>query len=179
MAAIDFSPAVPESDGAFHDGLLLAVKSDGEKVFYNSQGKEAFTLPEGVEPLSDFYGQRALVKDVKTNLVGYINTKGALAVPCLYETGATYSEGIASVSLPGSEEKLVIDRFGRVVSKFKKVYSSDYIFNGGLALVYNQDGGIGFIDTSGTLVVPSSTIMGAYTVKDWWLCGMTRGNTDT
>ncbi|WP_151736809.1 hypothetical protein [Paenibacillus tengchongensis] len=26
VAAIDLSPAVPESDGAFHDGLLLAVK---------------------------------------------------------------------------------------------------------------------------------------------------------
>lgn len=84
---IDYSPVRPASDGQFHDGLLFAEQSDGTLAYYNTKGQEAFILPDNIKPLSDFFEQRALVINKTTKRIGYINTKGALAVPCKYADG--------------------------------------------------------------------------------------------
>ncbi|WP_052723705.1 WG repeat-containing protein [Paenibacillus wulumuqiensis] len=81
---IEYTTVPTQSDGMFHDGFLLAAKADGTMVFYNAQGKEAFTLADHIVPVSDFHNQRALVEDTSTNLSGYINTKGNLIIPCTY-----------------------------------------------------------------------------------------------
>lgn len=151
--AIDYAVYVPHSDGNFHNGLLLAYKSDGTITYYNTQGKEAFTLPAEIEPVSDFYDQRAMVVNTTTQLIGFINTKGVLAIPCIYTGGGYFSEGVAYVS--NSKEHMLIDRTGKMVSKFTTTYGSEYSFFNGLAVAYApKTGEMGFINTSGELAIP-------------------------
>ncbi|AKG37629.1 hypothetical protein VK70_06165 [Paenibacillus durus ATCC 35681] len=152
---INYSPVRPASDGQFHDGLLFSKQSDGTLVYYNAKGQEAFTLPAWIKPLSDFSEQRAMVMNTKTKLVGYINTKGALAIPCKYADGERFSEEVAHVFIPDSTEQAIIDRSGKIVHTFNQTYDSDYAFSGGLAAAYALKGGkLGFINTSGELVIP-------------------------
>ncbi|BCG61507.1 WG repeat-containing protein [Paenibacillus sp. URB8-2] len=167
---IDYSPVRPASDGQFHDGLLFAEQSDGTLAYYNTKGQEAFILPDNIKPLSDFFEQRALVINKTTKRIGYINTKGALAVPCKYADGGYFSEGVAHVSIPDSDKQLIIDRSGKMGHVFLKKYDSDFYFTGelaipyqytrgrgfseGLALVQNSKGKYGYIDAAGKTVIP-------------------------
>ncbi len=151
--AIDYAVYVPQSDGNFHNGLLLAYKSDGTITYYNTQGKEAFTLPSEIKPVSDFYDQRAMVVNTRTQLIGFINTKGVLAIPCVYTGGGYFSEGVAHVS--NSKEHMLIDRTGKIVSRLTTPYGSEYSFINGLAVAYApKTGEMGFINTSGELAIP-------------------------
>ncbi|RQW09231.1 WG repeat-containing protein [Paenibacillus rhizophilus] len=152
---IDYSPVRPASDGQFHDGLLFAEQSDGTLTYYNTRGQEAFTLPDGIKPLSDFFEQRALVINKTTKRIGYINTKGVLAIPCTYTEGGYFSEGVAHVSIPDSDKQLIIDRSGKIVHVFLNKYASDFYFTDGLAVAYAPEGGkMGFVNTSGELTIP-------------------------
>ncbi|AHV99511.1 WG repeat-containing protein [Paenibacillus sabinae] len=152
---IDYSPVRPASDGQFHDGLLFAEQSDGTLAYYNTKGQEAFILPDNIKPLSDFFEQRALVINKTTKRIGYINTKGALAVPCKYADGGYFSEGVAHVSIPDTDKQLIIDRSGKTVHVFFKKYDSDFYFTSGLAVAYAPKGGkLGFINMSGELTIP-------------------------
>ncbi|WP_149096054.1 WG repeat-containing protein [Paenibacillus terrae] len=152
---LDYSMVIPESDGNFHDGLLFAEQSNGSLVYYNAKGKEAFTLPDYISPVSDFNEQRALVKNNKTNLYGFINTKGQLAIPCQYTDAGNFSEGLAHVITADNKSDFLIDRTGKTVTRLTQKYSSDYHFTYGLALVYNPKGDkIGFINKKGQLAIP-------------------------
>ncbi|WP_223263975.1 WG repeat-containing protein [Paenibacillus sp. IHB B 3084] len=96
---LDYNVARPLSDGAFHDGLLAAETSAGNLVFYNTKGEKAFSLPAELKPIGDFHEQRAVVKNTKTNLYGYINTKGTLVIPCQYTEANLFSEGKAKITI--------------------------------------------------------------------------------
>ncbi|MFW9336442.1 WG repeat-containing protein [Paenibacillus polymyxa] len=155
QTSINFKLVAPESDGQFHDGLLFSENADGTLMYFDSKGNKAFSLPDYITPSSDFYDQRAVVKSKKNNLYGYIDTKGNLTIPFQYEEAGTFSEGIAYVKAPGSSNVKLIDRAGKTISSVNNKYASDYIFKNHLALVYAPKGNkIGYINTSGNLVVP-------------------------
>lgn len=144
---------VPISDGSFHNGLLFAELLDGTRTYYNNKGNKAFTLPTHIKPLTDFFDQRAIVIDTTTNLVGYINTKGVLVIPCQYYEASSFSEGVAYVATAKSDAGVLIDRAGNIVNHLPEKYSSEYSFNEGMARAYGI-GKIGFINTLGELVIP-------------------------
>ncbi|MGF7046981.1 hypothetical protein J2T13_001483 [Paenibacillus sp. DS2015] len=152
--SLDYSHVRPISDGAFHNGLLFAEQKDGTLVYYNTAGDKAFTLPTDIEPLSDFYEQRALVRNKTTKLMGYVNTKGKLAIPCQYASAGYFSEGVAHVTMADSNDEALIDRTGEIVTRLTTTYSSEYYFTNGLAVAYApKDSKIGFINTSGELAI--------------------------
>ncbi|OAB44379.1 WG repeat-containing protein [Paenibacillus glacialis] len=152
--SLNYSHVRPQSNGTFHDGLLFAEQSNGTLVYYKTKGNLAFTLPAEIEPLSDFVEQRALVRNKKTNLIGYINTTGKLAIPCIYAEAGYFSEGLAHVSMTNSRSEAFIDRTGKIVTTFNQKYSSDYYFSDGLAVVYAPLGNkVGFINTAGELAI--------------------------
>ncbi|MFM9277622.1 WG repeat-containing protein [Paenibacillus jiagnxiensis] len=152
---VDFNVARPESDGAFHDGLLVAETSAGNLVFYNPKGERAFSLSAELKPVGDFHDQRAIVKNTKTNLYGYINTKGALAIPCQYSEANVFSNGKAKVTVASSKESVFINPAGKILTRLKENAESEYVFTDGLALAYaSNNGKVGFINTSGQLAVP-------------------------
>ncbi|MEE4567997.1 WG repeat-containing protein [Paenibacillus polymyxa] len=153
--AVDYNIARPSSDGAFHDGLLAAETSAGNLVYYNTKGQKAFSLPAELKPIGDFQEQRAVVKNAKTNLYGYINTKGTLVIPCQYTEANVFSEGKAKVTIADTKENAIIDRTGKILSHFKENVDSEYVFTEGLALAYAPNTGkIGFVNASGKLAIP-------------------------
>ncbi|WP_025717044.1 WG repeat-containing protein [Paenibacillus sp. 1-18] len=152
---LDYNVARPLSDGAFHDGLLAAETSAGKLVFYNTKEEKAFSLPAELKPIGDFHEQRAVVKNTKTNLYGYINTKGILVIPCQYTEANSFSEGKAKITIASTKENVLIDRTGTILIPLKENYGSEYLFSDGLALVYAPNTGkAGFINASGQLAIP-------------------------
>lgn len=153
--SIDYHIVLAHSDGSFHNGLLFAEQSDGTRVYYNTQGNEAFILSPELEPLSDFWDQRAMVRNRTTKLIGYINTKGVLVIPCKYSEGSSFSKGVAYVAEGKSNESAFIDKAGNLLNSLTKTYDSEYNFSDGLALTYeSKTGKVGFINKSGELVIP-------------------------
>lgn len=140
QTSFDFDTAKPNSDAEFHHGLLLAVQADGDLVYYDRTGKQAFVLPEGIVPVTDFAEQRAVVKDSATGRYGYINTKGIVAIPCQYASAGNLSGGVAHVVLAEGAGEALIDRAGKVVTTLTEKYSSEFYFSDGLALAYAPEG---------------------------------------
>lgn len=87
-------------DGAlpFNDGYAF-VKCAGAGMIidklYNPilQGTKVYAISDGL------YGGLARVKDRKTQKYGFINKKGELVIPCLYDIAYRFSEGICVVGL--------------------------------------------------------------------------------
>ncbi|WP_246187897.1 WG repeat-containing protein [Paenibacillus tengchongensis] len=153
---LDYQVVRPSSDGEFHDGLLYALLSDGSYTYYNVNGQPAFQIPDYLVPDSDFYEQRAIVKDKRTNLYGYMNTLGQLAVPCIYSWVGYFSDGVATVKKANTQEVLLIDRFGKTVSELNLPagISTELSFSEGLAVSYDlKKGTIGYVDRSGRTVI--------------------------
>lgn len=154
--SLDYQMVRPISDGEFHNGLLFAMLSDGSFIYYNINGQQAFSISENLIPKSDFYEQRAIVKDKRTNLYGYINTLGQLVTPCIYSEAGYFADGVAIVKNERTKEEILIDRFGKTISKFNSPggSSSDLIFSEGLAVTYDKAGDkIGYINQSGDLTI--------------------------
>ncbi|MBF0584630.1 MAG: WG repeat-containing protein, partial [Magnetococcales bacterium] len=92
------------------------------------------------------------------DLHGFIDPKGNLLIPSLFEDAEPFSEGLACVGRGEREEERLygfIDRQGHEVipCRFKRAFS----FSDGLALVKpdgSQDSKYGYIDSSGQLVIP-------------------------
>ncbi|MBD7968228.1 WG repeat-containing protein [Paenibacillus gallinarum] len=152
---LDHNIARPQSDGSFHNGLLLSEQSDGTLIYNNTKGNKAFHLPDNVKLMSDFYEQRALVQNKETKLYGYINTKGKLAIPCQFTEAGYFSEGVSHVTLANTNQQELIDRTGKIISHFLKKYDSDFYFSNGLAMVTDpKSNKNGFINTLGELTIP-------------------------
>ncbi|ANF97102.1 WG repeat-containing protein [Paenibacillus bovis] len=152
---IEYTAVPAQSDGMFHEGLLLASKADGSSVFYNAQGKEAFALPDHLVPLTDFHNQRALVQDTSTKLAGYINTQGKLVIPCIYTATSGFTDGIAFVKKGANDKGAFINPAGKQVTTLTQSYDSDYYFSEGLALASSPNGDkIGYLNKSGSLAIP-------------------------
>jgi hypothetical protein len=126
---IDFNVVSPQSDGNFHNGILLAEQSDGDLVYYNTQGEKAFKLTADIQPVSDFYEQRAIVRNTTTKLFGYINTKDDLEIPCKYEEAGYFSEGVAHVTISDSDDEVLIERTGKIITQLLVNYDSDFTFS--------------------------------------------------
>ncbi|WP_342415980.1 WG repeat-containing protein [Paenibacillus sp. FSL R10-2782] len=153
--SLDYNVARPESDGAFHDGLLAAETSAGNLVFYNTKGEKAFSLPAELKPIGDFHEQRAVVKNTKTNLYGYMNTKGTVVIPCQYTEASSFSEGKAKITIASTKENAIIDRTGTILTPLKENVETEYLLSDGLALAYAPNTGkIGFVNASGQLAIP-------------------------
>lgn len=152
--AIDHELVRPQSDGAFHDGLLFSQLANGKRVYYNTKGVPAFTLPPGVKAISDFREQRAIVMDTTTERYGYINTQGKLVIPCKYVEVAPFSEGIAHVKDAEGHE-FIVDRVGAIQVTLAASYDSEYQFAEGLAVAYAKPTGrLGYVNTKGELAIP-------------------------
>ncbi|MET3207422.1 UNVERIFIED_CONTAM: hypothetical protein ABIC26_000356 [Paenibacillus sp. PvR008] len=108
-------------------------------MFYNTKGEKAFSLPAELKPVGDFHEQRAVVKNTKNNLYGYMNTKGTLVIPCQYTEANSFSEGKAKITIASTKENV----------------ESEYLLSDGLALAYAPNTGkIGFVNASGQLAIP-------------------------
>jgi hypothetical protein len=91
---------------------------------------------------------------------GFIDIAGGWAIPAKYWRVEAFSEGLAAVTLPvhSNFAKEYIDKSGNAVVEFPKGLAEAGPFSEGLAAVRlngsNSVGKLGYIDRSGTLVIP-------------------------
>lgn len=152
--SLDYQVVRAHSDGEFHNGLLFAMLSDESFIYYNINGQQAFSISDNLIAQSDFSEQRAIVKDKRTNLYGYINTIGQLVIPCSYSEVGNFTDGVAYVKNANTMEKVLIDRFGKIISTLNSLAEINS-FSEGLAVSYDNEGDkIGYINKSGELTIP-------------------------
>ncbi|MCP4352971.1 MAG: WG repeat-containing protein, partial [Desulfobacterales bacterium] len=94
----------------------------------------------------------ALIRDEKTSLKGFINTKGETVIPPKFRMAEPFCEGMARVSDGGADPKWgFIDRTGKTV--IPVIYNSADDFSEGLAAVTEAGGKTGFIDKEGNWMI--------------------------
>ena len=135
--------------GNFSDGILYMRSSDNQIYMYNTKGEIAFPV------IWDEIGSRfnnGLDYVVKNGLYGFIDTSGKVVIDCQYEDVSGFSEGYASIRLPGTDRYSIINRSGK--NPFPDVWSEkSIIFHSGIAKII-QEGKAGFIDIQGEIIIP-------------------------
>ncbi|MFJ1382346.1 WG repeat-containing protein [Capnocytophaga canimorsus] len=97
----------------FHDGL--AYTSKGKKISYiDKEGKEAFPFEFKLD-VSENYSE-GLLRVMSNDKYGFIDTKGNVVIPFLYESAGKFKEGLAAVKLNGKWG--FIDKTGKEVIPF-------------------------------------------------------------
>lgn len=131
-------PAIYEDGEDFSDGFAF-VKKGGLRFYINKTGvnqfKKNFPLPafremkglsEGAQKIYDqqikgmimecrFYDGMAKVYDTANKKIGFIDTKGTIAVPQKYISASRFSEGIAFVKETPTSTNMAINKKGQTV----------------------------------------------------------------
>ncbi|WP_016753973.1 WG repeat-containing protein, partial [Leptospira santarosai] len=159
-------PEIYDFAGDFNSGLAL-VKLKGEEFFINKKGKKVFGNPYNPEDAYHFSDGMSAVQKGGTRktgpfgayweggLLGYMNTTGKVVIEPRFSRADSFHDGLAYVEAPNGE-KGYIDKAGKFKIQFKDLETSRS-FSDGLAYVEfiddNFDKKIGFVDTSGKLVL--------------------------
>ena len=106
-----------------------------------------FTAGTGMTQLTGTGDFAALV--FENGKAGFINQRGEVIVPFIYQSGSVFSDGLASVKL--GNKNGYIDSKGKTIIPFDYDYAAD--FKNGKAAVQKNDHW-GFIDLLGNTVVP-------------------------
>ncbi len=151
------SMVVPYIDGSvdphqFYDGWQLVEHYTDEGDFIGSeymdiQGRK-LPLPDGIIPYDSFAGGLAAVGDLKTGLLGFIDTAGSLAIAPAYEFTYGFVNNHAVVEWTDGGRAL-IDRAGKPVGR---AWQDAYDFSYGFARVEENDKS-GFINEAGETVI--------------------------
>lgn len=106
---------VTYQDAFDFSGGLGQVKRNDTIIFLDTLGNEAFRLldVENVGPFSD--GMAWVLKEGK---VGYIDKTGTLKIPCIYQNGKEFSDGVTIVELLDYE--ILINKKGEEIRRWKK-----------------------------------------------------------
>lgn len=131
---------------AFHHGLAIVR---GERSgFINTKGELVIDFQAlGISEYGTFQSDLAPV--IKKGKVGYIDMKGALVIPAIYDNGYDFAERTASVAIDGKYG--FIDEAGKLIidPQFEWAYS----YRNGKAFV-KSNGKWGFINRKGEPITP-------------------------
>lgn len=142
----------------FCGGIAIAGTSKDYLSIISLSGKVISKFPKHLQPNSfhglesGFYsaGLISVSSRGKAKKYGYIDHKGNIVVPIIYDSIRPFCEGLALVA-KGNNYGFV-NKQGKEVIPPKYLYA--YGFSDGLAAVYTKDGG-NYIDTSGKTVISS------------------------
>lgn len=130
--------------------VIIAVNMpDGVGYFVDSEGNELFNKQfEGVRKFTE--GLAGVKQDDKW---GYINTKGDVVIPCIYDDAWGFSKGLAQVQQNG--KKGLINAKGEVVVPcvHKKMRPRFVRKSGGGFAFVQQDDKWGIINKVGKVIV--------------------------
>lgn len=99
---------------------------------------------------NDFQEGLCLIQDQETNLYGFMDKTGKVVVPCKYESALDFSDGVSVCFKDG--KYFVIDKEGNTLVEPRNERISS--FSEDLALIYNDEEAVSFIDKSGNEVIP-------------------------
>lgn len=135
--AKDFSEGMAAIIPATDSGSTLwsYIDETGEIVIKNQE--ESFPFSEG------------LLRVKMNDKYGYVDKRGANAIPTTFDWADDFSEGLASVVI--GSEKGYIDKTGQIVIRHQA--KGAWKFSEGLARVYFFGDGGGFIDKAGKIAI--------------------------
>ena len=135
-------------------GLLYGIK----EYFINKKGEEVIPHRDGLSysSINGFSDGLIIVrkkgeKATDDPKYGYMNTKGELVSPCIYDSAEEFSYGLAKVKKAGKWG--YINTNGEEVTPFIYDYESAKDFSDGLAAV-SKVGKWGYINTKGEEIIP-------------------------
>lgn len=166
----------------FSEGIALvqgkAGKMSQKRKFWgaiNKEGELLWVLPENLSFVEDNYQEIGFkeglvtVKDVATDLRGYLNTKGKLVIPCQFHAAGSFQEDLAWIQ----DEDY---KFGFINTKGKLVIQAQYEDSGNfsqgvcaVAEMVDEENYVlkwGYIDTKGEVVIPFRESYYAYPFQE-------------
>lgn len=179
-----FHEADPFSEG------LAAVKGKGGWGFIDTHGDWA--IKPQYRGAGSFYGGLAAIK--KGSLWGYVNRTGTMVIPAQFDEVGDFSEGLACVQTDNHRwgyrqiiRRKFIDTSGRIIMEmpYHEIHygMSGYdghgprirvAFSEGLANI-NQDAKWGYIDKTGTIIIPPIYEWASKFMEGRALVGVTAG----
>jgi RNA polymerase sigma factor (sigma-70 family) len=133
--------------GSFHDGLAM-VKEGSRWGVIRQDGKPAWPMPKGAE-FGSLICSDGMLAFVLKGRWGFLDTKGAVAIPASFTRVTAFSEGLAFVeSVDGAG---YIDRNGAFAFRLPKG-SLGGAFGGGRAWVMDADCRVAAVDRTGKVV---------------------------
>ena len=130
---------------------------DGKPAIVDKNGTVITSTLQYAEVCSEYSEWKCYVKQ-KNGKYGYLDTNGEEIIPFIYDSAASFSDGLASVSKDG--KRYFIDKSGDIVIDFTwKDYEGDlYFFNGVLPVrkitASKSDDKFGVINKKWELIVP-------------------------
>lgn len=104
----------------FNDGLAPAVEPKGHIQYINPKGETVFTLEKykdkNIIAATSFYEDKAVIV-TEDKKYGYINKKGEVIIPPIYDYASLFYNNCAFVSKDG--KKMFIDDKKRILVKFE------------------------------------------------------------
>lgn len=141
-------------ESEFHEGFAVIGGYDQKKGFIDKTGE--IVISQIYADAGDFSQGLAPVKSAETNLWGYIDKSGKLAIPMEFETAEPFRDDVAYVVKSGLAG--YINKDGETVVDFQfqpAGPADDRSFYEGLAVAADDSGKYGYIDKSGSFVIPA------------------------
>lgn len=146
---------------SFSEGLAPALVNQGYRhVFVDTNGREKFQAPEGLNYVGDFgeglcWGELGQPRDIGngrwfpggTGVVGYFDDRGRWVINPAFDSAGTFHDGRARVTKAGKSG--YIDRQGRIAIDVRFERAGE--FTDGVAIV-EENGLQAVIDTAGKAV---------------------------
>ena len=131
----------------FYEGLAIVGDDNGE-YFIDRAGDIVITCPSGYSLHGEGFHEGLVVVE-KNGKYGYMDKRGNIVIPCKWESAASFSDGLASVS---NEDGMYgcIDKSGHLVIPCD--YNEEIVFSEGLGMTYFGDF-ICYLDRTGRKVI--------------------------
>jgi hypothetical protein len=135
------------------DGIVMVTDGTDQLGYIDKTGN--MIVPIGKYSYGNFFSDGMAAVQLDTGKWGYIDITGKEVLPCEYGAAKDFSEGLALVrgDSRGMYKDFFIDKTGKEIFALKGDYSWVQEFSDSMAKVVS-DGGYGFIDRTGTEVVP-------------------------
>ena len=145
------SPPIWTSIGRFSEGLCSVADSENRMGYIDRSGHVAISC---WWDSADVFSEGLAVVHTKDGKNGVIDTNGNVIIPCYHGSLSGFSEGLCAFRKDGKigfinkADEIVIEAVWKT-----KYYLANYFHNGRL-LVKNDEDKYGYIDKTGSLVIP-------------------------
>lgn len=140
-------PCVWKSTGEFSE-YLAGVKGDDNKCGYVDVAGQ-HVIPRTWDESWPF--QEGMARVMKDGMMGMIDRRGALVIPCVWRGMGDIGEGLIGVQ--NTDGKCgYIDKTGKIIISCQ--WKNVWVFSEDRAVVQDLNDRLGYIDKSGTLIIP-------------------------
>jgi hypothetical protein len=137
----------------FSEGMAAVQANDGSSLWGIIDKGGKFLVPCTYKNISSFSEGLAAVGG-DDNLWGYVDRTGALSISRIYSSAGNFSQGTAIAMDSKSRKWGIIDKTGKAIVDFK--YEAIRAFTEGLAAVRDERKLWGYVNASGSQVIPPS-----------------------